>query len=566
MDYTKAIEIADNIYWIGSYIKNDAFQCHAYLIKNGDESILLDPGSMLEFDSLIAKAKTIVTLSDIKYIILHHQDPDLAASVPVIEQLINRKDLQIVTHSRITVLVKHYLIAADFYEIDHNAFKLVTNNGLRLDFITTPYCHSPGAFVTYDGANKALFSSDIFGGIEESWQFYADENYFSQAKVFHASYMPGKDIFNYSLRKIEQLDIELIMPQHGSIIQKKYIAQLIQDMKNLDCGLYIDNKYNEELLNVIQQLEDNKQQLKQQQQFLQDVIDGASDPIMVINKDYSVSLINQAAQNSINPDLIEDLDKPRCYEISHHRSIPCDGENDPCPLKMVLQQKKMIQVNHNHPLSDGTVKYVELTAKPLIDSNGDVYAIIESAHDITLLLEHNELLKEQKKLSDYKASHDDLTGLPRQPLLIDRLEQSIKQARRNCNKMAVLFIDIDHFKKINDNYGHQAGDKVLKIIAHRFQKILRQVDTVARIGGDEFIMIFNSINKRSDVEEILEKIVVAVSKPIEIKQQELKVTLSIGVSIFPDDGDTTEHLLEKSDSAMYVAKNSGRSHYHFYKN
>ncbi|MCU7940266.1 MAG: MBL fold metallo-hydrolase [gamma proteobacterium symbiont of Bathyaustriella thionipta] len=249
-------------------MENDAFQCHAYLIKNGNESILIDPGSMLEFDSIMAKTSAIVDLNDIKYIILHHQDPDLAAAVPAIEKRIDRDDLQVITHSRITVLVKHYLISSDFYEIDHNDYKLVTDNGLYLDFITTPYCHSPGAFVSYEADSKTLFSSDIFGGIEKSWQFYATEDYFEQARAFHASYMPGKDIFNYSLRKIEQLDINLIAPQHGSIIKKQYIVKLIEDMKNLECGLYIDNKYNDELLDVIEQLEESKYALNRVQVFL----------------------------------------------------------------------------------------------------------------------------------------------------------------------------------------------------------------------------------------------------------------------------------------------------------
>lgn len=565
LDFTKAIEIANNIYWIGSYIENDPFQCHAYLIKNGDESILIDPGSMLEFESLIAKARTIVDLKDIKYIILHHQDPDLAASVPAIEKLIDRDDLQIITHSRITVLVKHYLINSNFYEIDHNDFTLKTGNGLCLDFVTTPYCHSPGAFVSYEPESKVLFSSDIFGGMEESWQFYATEDYFEQAKAFHASYMPGKDIFNYSLRKIEQIDINMIAPQHGSIIKKKYIAKLIDDMKNLDCGLYIDNKYNDELLDVIHQLEESKKTLHHQQQFLQDVVNGASDPMMVINCDYTISLMNDAAKRSMNADFIEDNNNPKCYEISHHRNTPCEGEKDPCPLKMVMAQKQAVQVTHNHPLPNGEAQYVELSARPLMNDKGEIYAIIESAHDITSHLKSHEQLSEEKKISDYKASHDNLTGLPGRELLTDRLQQSIKQAKRHNNKVAILFIDLDNFKPINDNFGHQAGDKVLKIIACRFQKILRQVDTVARLGGDEFVIIINSIKQRDDISEVLGKLIKTINEAISLNSEEIKLTSSIGISVYPDDDIETDILLNNADKAMYKAKRMGRNAYQFFK-
>ncbi len=267
-NFRDAIEIAKHIYWIGMYLENDPFQCHPYLIENGNESILIDPGSMLEFKETVRKIKTIVNMKDIKYIVLHHQDPDLVAAVPEIEKLIDREDLLIVTHSRMSLLIKHYLVTSDYYEIDKNNNQLITTNGYRLDFHTTPYCHSPGAFVSYEPNTKTLFSGDIFGGLEESWEFYADDTYFEKAKQFHEEYMPSKDIFNYALSKIEQLDINLIAPQHGSIIHKKYIKGLIADMKNLDCGLYIEKKYNRELLDTINELKAKEKTLQEHDRLL----------------------------------------------------------------------------------------------------------------------------------------------------------------------------------------------------------------------------------------------------------------------------------------------------------
>ena len=267
-NFKDAIEIAQDIYWIGMYLENDPFQCHPYLIKNGDESILIDPGSMLEFKETVRKIKSVVDIKSIKYIVLHHQDPDLVAAVPEIEKLIARDDLLIVTHSRMSLLIKHYLVTSDYYEIDKNDNQLTTPNGYKLDFSTTPYCHSPGAFVSYEPKTKTLFSGDIFGGLDESWEFYADETYFLKAKQFHQEYMPSKDIFNYALNKIEKLDINLIAPQHGSIIEKKYIAKLIADMKNLDCGLYIEEKYNSELLDTISQLQEKEKTIQEKDRQL----------------------------------------------------------------------------------------------------------------------------------------------------------------------------------------------------------------------------------------------------------------------------------------------------------
>ncbi|WP_373001102.1 ATP-binding protein [Sulfurimonas sp.] len=267
-DFKQPIEIADSIYWVGMYLENDPFQCHPYFIKNGDESILIDPGSMLEFNETVRKVKSIADIKSIKYIVLHHQDPDLAAAVPEIEKLIDRDDLLIVTHSRMSLLIKHYLVSSDYYEIDKHDNQLITSSGFKLDFLTTPYCHSPGAFVSYDPKTKTLFSGDIFGGIEESWEFYADTTYFEKAKQFHQEYMPSKDIFNYALSKIEKLDIELIAPQHGSIIKKQYIQNLITDMKNLDCGLYIEEKYNRELLDTINELKEKEKTIQERDRQL----------------------------------------------------------------------------------------------------------------------------------------------------------------------------------------------------------------------------------------------------------------------------------------------------------
>jgi len=274
MDFTQAIEIAKGIYWIGMYLHNDPFQCHPYFIENGKDSILVDPGSMLEFDAVVKKINTISHIRHIKYIILHHQDPDLAASVPEMEKLINRDDLKIITHSRMVPLVKHYLIKSDYYEIDKHAYHLECGN-LSLQFITTPYCHSPGAFVSYEPKTKTLFSGDIFGGLEESWEFFAEDNYFDKARKFHAEYMPSRDIFNYTLNKIEVLDIEMIAPQHGSIIKKAQIPPLIAQMKNLECGLYIEKEYRNELLYTIEALkqkdmalEASLKALKEKEEFL----------------------------------------------------------------------------------------------------------------------------------------------------------------------------------------------------------------------------------------------------------------------------------------------------------
>lgn len=260
-DLTKPVQLKQGVYWVGIFLDNDPFQCHPYFIENGDHSILIDPGSMIQKQKIIEKIQMVTDLKNIHYIILHHQDPDLCAAVPDLERLINRDDLTIVTHSRMSVLIKHYGIQAPYYNIDENDFHLNCHN-IELSFYTTPYLHSPGAFVTYLPEQKILFSGDLFGGLEDNWSFYAQDDYFKQIEGFHMSYMPSRDILNYSLNKIDKLDLDTIAPQHGSIITKDKIHSLLQDMKQMHCGLYIDSEYSQNLKDTIDELHETRTELE----------------------------------------------------------------------------------------------------------------------------------------------------------------------------------------------------------------------------------------------------------------------------------------------------------------
>ena len=178
--------------------------------------------------------------------------------------------------------------------------------------------------------------------------------------------------------------------------------------------------------------------------------------------------------------------------------------------------------------------------------------------------EVQEKLRIQKEELDYQAHHDQLTGLPNRTLFIDRLKQSIKNNHRRATKVALLFIDLDRFKEINDSLGHDAGDQVLKILSKRLKDQIRDCDTLTRLGGDEFTIILDDIRESDVLVNIIQKLLSCTKEAIFINGQNLYVTLSIGISLFPDDGDTVEALLKNADAAMYKAKESGRNTYEFY--
>jgi diguanylate cyclase (GGDEF)-like protein len=162
------------------------------------------------------------------------------------------------------------------------------------------------------------------------------------------------------------------------------------------------------------------------------------------------------------------------------------------------------------------------------------------------------------------ALHDKLTGLPNRFLLDDRLEQAVYRAGRNGGRFALLFVDLDRFKPVNDSFGHRIGDELLKSVAQRLKDCVRKGDTVARTGGDEFVIVLNEMGKSADAASVSGKVLEALTRPFHIEGNELGISCSIGISVFPEDGGDITTLMINADKAMYHAKKTGRSNFQFF--
>ena len=174
---------------------------------------------------------------------------------------------------------------------------------------------------------------------------------------------------------------------------------------------------------------------------------------------------------------------------------------------------------------------------------------------------------ERKRLADhvqYLAHYDQLTGLANRTLLQDRLYQAIVRARRYKHRVALIVLDVDHFKQINDSLGHAEGDALLLVIGERLASSVRETDTVARMGGDEFVIVMPDFKNLEDVRRCGTEIVSKAAKPVPLNGREVKITVSVGVSIFPDDADGEKELFKNADAAMYAVKESGRDGLHFF--
>ncbi len=193
----------------------------------------------------------------------------------------------------------------------------------------------------------------------------------------------------------------------------------------------------------------------------------------------------------------------------------------------------------------------------IVGTDGDVKQYTGLFQDIT------EAKKHQAEVNR-KAYHDQLTGLPNRFLLQDRLAHAIAIKYRDGKKLALLFIDLDGFKEVNDNFGHDAGDALLKDVAAKLLDVMRSEDTVSRLGGDEFIILVEDVRSLEDLKVIAQKAISSISEPFMFQDKEIVIGASMGISIFPSDGLDIESLIKRADLAMYDAKNNGKNNYRFY--
>jgi len=219
----------------------------------------------------------------------------------------------------------------------------------------------------------------------------------------------------------------------------------------------------------------------------------------------------------------------------------------------------------------GKLMYLEVYKAPFYDKDGNIIGTVGVGRDITEMkkLQTNlekslKTLSEQKEQLAYQTSHDALTKLPNKILFLDRLKHSIELAKRNKQFVAVLFIDLDNFKEVNDSLGHDVGDELLIEVSNRMNIGLRKSDTLSRLGGDEFTIIVNNVSKVEDLSRIIQTIIKIFKEPIIIGNNTLYINMSIGISIYPNDAKDVNDLLKHADSAMYKAKANGKNTYCFY--
>lgn len=574
------VQIAEDIWWVGHELQGDPFQCHAYLIVDGDDCVLVDPGSLLTFAATREKIEQIVPFERIRYFICHHQDPDIAASLPEIDTLVTRSDAAILTHWRSSALLRHYNLRLPFWLVEDHGWKLELPHR-ELAFIFTPYLHFAGAFCTLDRASGTLFSSDLFGGFTRGGGLYAEgPEYFEEIRAFHEHYMPSQDILAHGLSSLDQYDIRQIAPQHGRIIPGHLVSKFINGLKQLQCGIYLLAGKDTRVTHLIEF-----------SAVLREIVDD-----LVFNRDFDA--IATALLETLKR--ILPIETMRFYAIDTNNreeitlfadwnrfrgvavdlasidpaiagrltaSNPAAGKEEFAPdITVVARQGGPafdLLIVLPDPLSQRTTGLAVLS---LADSATDIEELrrlsdqLDEALGTVLSREMMKRNLETERQAFYEASiRDALTGLYNRYYMREMARNLFeRQDREPSLAVDVAVFDIDHFKRVNDSLGHDAGDRVLMAVADVLKSNARGGDVPTRFGGEEFVILLPVFGEASgrDAADRIRKAVEAMRFDDELG--ELQITISAGVARRRK-CETLDEVTARADRALYRAKESGRN-------
>ncbi|MFO7649347.1 diguanylate cyclase domain-containing protein [Halomonas campaniensis] len=281
-------------------------------------------------------------------------------------------------------------------------------------------------------------------------------------------------------------------------------------------------------------------------------LDAIGDAVLTIDLKGTVIYMNRVAETLTGWSQPEAIGKPLSRVLhlvdgkTHQTTIP--------PGRRAIEENRAAGFALDCVLirQDGSKLEIEDSAAPIHDREGRVTGAVIVFHDAT----RSQVMLERMA---YLAQHDALTGLANRALLTERLYRAIGLARRHGHLVALLYLDLDAFKPINDSLGHALGDCLLQAVAGRLQDCMRDIDTVCRQGGDEFVVLLAEIRRPEDATQVAEKLLAVLGRPYRIQGHELLITLSIGISLYPDDADDADTLMHYADTAMYHTKRNGRN-------
>lgn len=585
-DTDHALEIAPRVWWVGQILDDDDFQSHVYLLEQGDESVLFDPGSRLTFPGTLRKIEEVIPFSKIRYFVCHHSDPDITAALPLIDELVNRPDALLVTHWRTQALLRHYGLRMPYWLVDRHDWRLPLEDR-ELRFVFTPYAHFPGAIASFDPQTGVLFSSDLFGGFTLLPHLVAqDEAHFEAIRPFHEHYMPSRDILDFALSQFKRLPVRIIAPQHGAIIPERLAPFMIDKLRDVECGIYLFARENTDIMRL-SRLNQTLREITRTMLLYRDFRDIAEGLFRVVQRNLPAQRIDYYAllqdgttltlsdetrfsgfRGDIPPELERLLGKTRAQWIEAHRNDPALADHRVhadafCSREQGGKAHTLILPLFS-PQEDRMEAAAMIHLEPSFPITPEVEQVIQQiAMPLQVALEREVIYRtiEAERKKAYQCSiRDALTGLFNRVYMLDALERHCSiHDRDETSPLAAVMIDLDHFKEVNDRYGHGAGDEVLRQIAQLLRENVRESDIPVRYGGEEFILFLVGASAFGAAEHG-ERLRAAVERHDFLVPEgpPLPITASVGVAI-RERYEPIDSLIRRADLALYRAKEAGRN-------
>ena len=531
------VEIGARAWWVGAVRPDETFQCHAYLLEAGDRSVLIDPGSSEAIDDVLAKVRQIVPLESIRWVVCHHSDPDIAAGLPLLRERLPRPDIELVTEWRAQTLLHHYHAHFPYYLVEQNGWQLPLDGQRSLKFVLTPYLHFPGAMCSWDESTGIVFSSDLFGGFTDGTELFArDGDYFEAIRPFHEHYMPSKEILGAGLARLKKSfhPINMIAPQHGCIIPEPLVDEMFDRLTELECGIFLMAREDLDVARLLR---------------VATAVRRMTEALVMAHDLPELAAIAQRVLPDILPVAALELFAEAPGE-GVLRFAADDGFGGvPAQLPSPSPTSLMLPIGGAGPAASVHLMLTE--AADVSSELQEMFIRLEPALRVAMNrhLEQRHLEHEQLELRE-SAMHDALTGL------LNR--HALEQLARPEARFGVLMIDVDHFKRVNDEFGHPAGDRVLRDVAATCRSELRTTDLVFRYGGEEIVALLAN-SDRTHTTSAAERVRRAVSLLVFPEVPGLdQVTISIGASMHHQ-GQPIAEAIGDADRSLYNAKRNGRN-------
>ena len=533
MGNTVKHEIAQNIFWVGIKNENGILQCNPYLLTDGDEAVLFDPGSVLDYDGVIRNIKEIIPLKKIKYVVIHHQDPDLCSAIPLFEKEGAR--FKIVTHWRTKVMVKYYGIKSDYYLVDENDYSLKLKSGREIKFLPAPYLHFPGAITSYDGRTKTLLSGDLFGSLASDTELYADDEYMEGMIEFHRHYMPSNQILRPVMENLLLIDIDRIAPQHGSIIQSN-VEDYIKVLRDLECGIFLDP--------VKKSITD---------------LGGYKSICSIILKRYTSLYSNSEIQEAI-----EGLDVKmgsRVYEIEDYNCTGLELWHN--LFEAIYKNKGLKWIFMVEPLVRKICKEYDMPVPDIINSEltrvqGESMILKQEMDE---LKEQNQNVSENIAQTSGRIIQCPVTGLYNEEFFFEYIRTVVDAPNKiKKSEASIILISIDDLPRIKLAYGQEEYDSTLKSVTYILKQIRRHSHMLFRLNSGNFAYLGNNFTK-DEIVNTAEKIRNEIKNSKKFIEN---LTVSVGVAHYDDvkglkvkHGRDSDKLYEAAVIRMRIAKNRG---------